>query len=388
MGLAHSPKVVTDGLVFAYDQGNTDKSWKGAPTTNIVTNWNLDTGWSQGYCTDIIFNEIAPPYGVDAPTVGFRDADGNGSGYWYSYGNYAPGQTPGSTMTVSLYVKISGPDCSIRCYTADNSETGRVYGSYITVSQSERWKRCVWTIVIPNPSTSESLSFQFEIPSTTRMWLCAPQMESGSFATPFVAGTRSSTQAILDLTRQNTVTATSLTYASDGTFSFDGSNDGIACSATASSLGITTDFTISIFTKRASSPTNALQGQAGFGSGGSVSFKNNTNYFADVYSATPTRYVVNITSAGSMTPYENVWVNLCVTVSGTSIKTFLNGTLAGSSTMDTTIKSFGSEVFGVGVGYGYYRLQGEAAIASVYNRALTDAEVQQNFNAHRGRYGV
>ena len=37
MALAHSPKIATDGLVFAYDMGNTRKSWRGAPTTNLIT---------------------------------------------------------------------------------------------------------------------------------------------------------------------------------------------------------------------------------------------------------------------------------------------------------------------------------------------------------------
>ncbi len=37
MSLSHSPKIVTSGLVFAYDMGNGKKSWKGAPTTNLIT---------------------------------------------------------------------------------------------------------------------------------------------------------------------------------------------------------------------------------------------------------------------------------------------------------------------------------------------------------------
>ena len=34
MALNQSPKVVTDGLVFAYDMANTKRSWRGAPVTN------------------------------------------------------------------------------------------------------------------------------------------------------------------------------------------------------------------------------------------------------------------------------------------------------------------------------------------------------------------
>ena len=34
MALHQSPRLVTDGLVFAYDMSNTKRSWKGAPVTN------------------------------------------------------------------------------------------------------------------------------------------------------------------------------------------------------------------------------------------------------------------------------------------------------------------------------------------------------------------
>lgn len=187
---------------------------------------------------------------------------------------------------------------------------------------------------------------------------------------------------------RNTTLINGVGYNSVG-MSFDGTNDRVDGSSTASTMGITTDLTISIFTKRSSSPTNVLQGQAGFGTGGSISFKNSTYYFADINTTTPTRYILPITpTGGNMTPYENVWVNLCVTVSGTTAKAYLNGNLVTTQVMDTTIKSFSSEVFGIGGGYGYFSLQGDVSIASVYNRALSDQEIQQNFNAVRGRYNV
>ena len=36
MAISLSPKIVTQGLTFAYDMYNTAKSWKGQPTTNLV----------------------------------------------------------------------------------------------------------------------------------------------------------------------------------------------------------------------------------------------------------------------------------------------------------------------------------------------------------------
>jgi hypothetical protein len=376
MGLSHSPHTVTDGLVFYYDMGNPQKSWKGAPTTNIVSNWNLDTGWSKGYCTDIIFNEIPSPYGITAPTVGFKDVDGNGSGYWYSYGNFASGQTPGSIMTVSMYVKVAGPTCTLRCYTADNSETGRVFGSAITVSESEGWKRCIWTITIPNPSVSESLSFEFSsIPATSRMWLCAPQMETGSFATPFVVGTRSNTQAIIDLTGNNIITANSLTYASDGTFSFDNSNDVIETNFPEQTLN---NSTICAWVYDNTADTNYR------------AIVQNNIASDDALYVNPSNTLMwwPATSSTLVVP-KNQWVFVAASHTyGSGIlyqvngnQEFVSGTFADPTDWD--FLRIGAHSTSDGERWGGY-----IPMVQVYNRALSAAEVQQNFNALRGRYGL
>jgi hypothetical protein len=36
----------------------------------------------------------------------------------------------------------------------------------------------------------------------------------------------------------------------------------------------------------------------------------------------------------------------------------------------------------------YYNLMGNVAIARIYNIALTQAQVTQNFNAQKGRFGL
>ncbi len=50
MSLSHSPKIVTDGLAFAYDMDNTKKSWNGKPTTNLFGDpLDYNTGLGNGY---------------------------------------------------------------------------------------------------------------------------------------------------------------------------------------------------------------------------------------------------------------------------------------------------------------------------------------------------
>ena len=401
MSLSHSPKISTDGLVFYYDQNNIQKSWRGAPATNLFTETNLNN-WSKTAAVS------TSPFITPFDTPSYAITDNNTSSYLNIDRNITVANDT-SSYTISLFVRKTYGATSARLgfnvgfnggtlvatNPRFNSDTG--VGTGASIDYGDWW---YWYFTITNNGTGNTNLYCQFYPATGIhdgsdnpigvgiATVGAFMLTAGSTAVRFASGTRSNTQAILDLTRRNTVTATSLTYASNDSFSFNGANSVVTTSANAATLGITNDLTLSIFTRRTASPTNSLQGQAGFGSGGSISIKNSGNYFADVITANSTRYVINITTLGSMTSYENVWVNLCTTVSGNTAKTYFNGVLINTQAMDTVIKSLSAETFGIGAGYGYFNMQGDLSNASVYNRALTDGEVQQNFNALRGRYGI
>ena len=385
MSLHHNTRIVTDGLVFAYDMDNAAKSFKGKPTTNIITITDLDTGWSQGYNTSIQWNDYKPPQGVNSQVVSFIDADGNGSGYWYSYGDYAP-QQPSTTYTISVYARTIGSDWSIRAYTADNSEVGRQYTNILTVPGDGKWHRLEFnSITTPSNTESDSLSFQFTtIPAGQRCWLCAPQMEEGSFATPFVNGTRSNTQALLDMSKsKNTITASSLTYNSDGTFEFDGTNDVITIPA----LDFPTEQTIEIWLKPLESDTARRnpynQAYGGYGTwthepGGSI------NYYYGDGGGNALPYIGH-TSSFSVNQNEIACV---ATTRNTSQSIwYKNGVAYNSYT-----HSFGeltSHTSTISIGDGYANpYMGNIYAVKLYNRALSAAEIKQNFNATRGRFGI
>lgn len=85
------------------------------------------------------------------------------------------------------------------------------------------------------------------------------------------------------------------------------------------------------------------------------------------------------------------WKNICITRSGTSAKIYVNGidstASAGTHTNPTSSSdNFVIGYYGSGVGsiYGNFRMSAFVG----YNRALSAAEVLQNFNALRGRFGV
>ena len=85
----------------------------------------------------------------------------------------------------------------------------------------------------------------------------------------------------------------------------------------------------------------------------------------------------------------NEWQNVCITKNGTSFTYYKNGISVATQTSSTTKPS--KDFF-----LGGDPRQGSTAecsncriaIAAVYNKAVTAAEVQQNFNAFRGRFGI
>jgi len=79
------------------------------------------------------------------------------------------------------------------------------------------------------------------------------------------------------------------------------------------------------------------------------------------------------------------WVNVVYQVASTQRQIFING-------VETTLVSGGITANGtysaIGGGYAGYTSNGSVSLVSIYERSLTESEIQQNFNSLRGRYGI
>jgi hypothetical protein len=86
-----------------------------------------------------------------------------------------------------------------------------------------------------------------------------------------------------------------------------------------------------------------------------------------------------------------IWYNYCVSVSTTQILLYRNGNLITTTNNSSTMAPTTGSLY---VGCGYYNsvlvdyVNGRIPSTLIYNRALTAAEIQQNFNALRGRFGI
>jgi hypothetical protein len=386
MGLGHSPKVVTDGLVFYYDMGNPLKSWRGAPTFNA----SLQDGQND---VNPWFGDGTPtPLGID-PTIRFRGrkvakfrtgSSGN------CYINGAAKLSTGTTSTVwtsTFYLKrVDGTALSsvgMYLYVANNTNVNLTVN---VTAVEDGWYKAVYTrsgLVAGNPT----LTGMFSLGASTEYFFADWQCENLTISTPWVNGTRSNTQALLDVTGNNIITANSLTYASDNTFSFNGSANYVDCgTGGVLTLGNNGSFTASAWVRAStlknfsgiiSKVRNDRGGVYSFmccvHNNGTLIFYNNAAWYAS-------------SNAGITT---NTWYNVVFSFNGSTMSYYVNGVAYGTSTL-TWPETTAHNVF-IGSWYSpntIYDFNGTIAIAQLYNRALSALEVQQNFNALRGRYGI
>jgi hypothetical protein len=357
MALAHSPQVVTDGLVFYYDMGNPQKSWKGAPTVNLITNPTNEVIATVNEFT--VFQDLSPIF----------DAQGPGT---YSISADIKTTIPGA---ITVYTASGEVEYNIGYYTA-NCQTyyQRFYFNNINVTRTD-------------PAVSVSnLSFYGTYGTGVFPSIKNVQVEKNSFCTPFVIGTRSNTQAIVDLTGNNTWTVNNLTYSSDQTFSFNGSNSWIE--SPTSSVFDTQTVTMESWCY----PTVTAQYGFLFEKGQvNAQYSNFFNGDGTFYFRTVGLSPLDLTFASASYITANAWNHIVCTYGSGTKTIYVNGVQIAQQTGVTGTMPTGQTNQYVGK-YGNagnnYPFNGKIAVSKVYNRALTASEVQQNFNALRGRYGI
>lgn len=386
MSVRINPYIETNGLVFCYDMSNTQKSWKGKPTTNyVITKVENFTGWTgagwwmhPGNTTSVTTQDL--PDGSIGPVL---NATALSTGGLYGYNGYALGAAyaSGTQYTVSFWARAFDGTASINVRDADSGGTLSSAVSGIT----NVWKRFSFTWTA-NASTN-MLTF-----TGTNFSLYNVQLEINSFATPFVVGTRSNTQALLDLTGRNSVTANSLTYASDNTFSFNGTTDYVDTGNTFT-FTQSGQFSAEVWLKILDHSDRPAAAAGIIGKGHYYDnqwdiwlYNNNSIYFETTGNPTRQGLVYLATPVLAL----NTWHHYVATYNNGAKSIYLNGVLMGTQTYTGPgdFSNANNVLIGRRFGDSSRSLRGSVSVAKIYNRALSAAEVRQNFYAHKGRYGL
>ena len=390
MTLSHSPSIVKDGLVLYYDMGNVKKSFKGMPTTNVLTypeaNWT-GSAFSLTYNYDATstatMNYVT---GVSNPinSQGILRYTTGTTGYkfWALRGN-----VPSSgTYTFSYYARISsGINNNLnnsqlwRNTDVDGSVTGDWNPTY-----TNEWKRYITTGTVTSyldyfPIHSGSITGGYTID------YCGFQLEAGPIASPWLNGTRSNTQSLIDLTGNNTLTANSLTYASDNTFSFNGTSNYISASSILDSLWNSGSWTVNCWVNwptvnRGSALDNSILGH------GSNTNNNGLHLVERGGSILFGLYANDLT--GLTTVPAGTWLNLSFVFNYTTkLKSiYINGVLDNSGGTVGYSGTGSNTVIGSSLGSRF--MLGTLSNLSIYNRNLSAAEIKNNYVALKGRYGI
>ena len=377
MAVFSGPEIVNDGLVFYYDIDNQKKSWKGKPTTNFV-NTNLSEYAKDNGCTV----ELQPTTFDGNPIYRVTFPSGTLPRIRINFTYTASQQFTGSIFYRVVIKGSHNPQLIFR-----EAGFGTTYATRTLTSQE--WIKATITHTFSNSGTSMFLLYQSSSSSTspTVIDFSMPQSELSSFATPFVNGTRSNTQAILDLTNNNTVTATSLTYASNNTFSFNGIDNSITIS---NGISYASGFTLAAWINPQS---------IGGGTFGRIFDKTpalgTTSGFAFYLSGTnQLNFSVNnigtLTTASSTISLNNWQYVLATVTSAGAAAIYINAVSRASGTTGATSGITTTNLLTVGNRSGATdrTFDGDIDVASAYNRALTLQEIAQNFEAMRDRYDI
>jgi hypothetical protein len=387
MAIFSGPEIPNNGLVFHYDMSNTVKSWKGKPTTNLanvglsgmsgvsLSFVGVEDGWKK-YSMSGTFSGGTYPYILNITSVSFTGGVTYSSTCYVKTNVLSKFNYFGTGMNyVNVPMNKGGTSLSI-AQTDGSFYIGRINFEYTSTTGQTGY-------ILSNPINNTTFNG-----STDFVWIKQGQIEVGEFPTPFAgdASTRINTQAILDLTNNNTITANSLTYANDGSFSFNGSSNYISIAQPA--IGVTpNNWTIIGWIKPTSETASFFLTPQSAGIDHFLRYDGvNKRLGVQVTQSSDVNNRAYYTASNSVP--LNTWTHFSVSISNLTIKTYLNSVESLNQTESIAIANWdGQWIIGQrGNSTNWYT--GQISSLQIYNRALSAAEVQQNFEAFRSRYGI
>ena len=403
MGLAHSPRIVTDGLVLALDAGNN----KGYDSSENRITYSEDlTKWGNNNSVDTSNTQIAPNGTQTADEVyatsttvnqGFINKSSNTASTfvqnsWHTFSVHWKAGTS-SGLTIQLPWNDGGNAGVFAIFVESGGEvsvpTVSGYGNYesggATVEKLDNgWYRFSITFRptgVPNGSyivwLFPSITSGGGRTTNTTSYIWGAQTEVGQSVTTYVKTEasnkiRGTTLTDLSGNGNNGTLTNGPTFDSSnlGSLSFDGVDDYVNCGAITTGGKITVSAWIRI-------TTGSLQHI--------VDSSSNSWHLAILNNNRPYFWNGSTYHTAAQVLSTSTWY-MITGVQSSTLDIYVNGVLSQSIASDINVTTNN-----VNIGRwqnGGRRYNGNIAQVSMYNKALTASEIQQNFNALRGRFGI
>ena len=394
MSIHRGPNTKKGGLIFGYDSGHgvcdnhtSSRFYQGKPTTNYLSDGTIaaynvvkSAGWHGATPT---FTKGTSEFNTPIGTY-----NTSGTSYMYSYDEVLDDDLStlsSQVVTFSIYLRRTDTLGTVGMRIYDNvSGYSTIYadvtGQFQRFSMTKTLGANPTRIFVMIDNTNGGI-IDFH----------SPMLEKGE-ASPFVDGTRSSTESLIDLKRTTDINVPNISFNSTGQPTFDGTNDYFV---TDNSFLITGDQTwevVAIANGGPNSPAGLLTNhqytspQSNFGInyvsgnrlGASIGYTNGTRE----YSSKNTNYVIQVG-----VPFHAV---LKYDSSNNTIEWFINGISDSTYSLSAT-PNFISQPICSGRWtpvYNDYYFNGEVYVGKVYGTALTPEEIKQNFNTYKNRFNI
>lgn len=363
-GVGHS-KITSNGLVFAYDQGDTFNSYKGEPTTNICdgTAYSIYNSGATNYRNNTEVSPLIPGFEVVKVVADTLGTYGQSILWKAGYSSAVV------TITNSVYAYLTA-------------------GSYVQVGQhwwpwyygtakyipKNQWVRISETYTINEGNSYGTAAMVYSTDGIA--YFTMPQYEIKTHATPFITynGTRSNTGALLDLSnRGNTIDLVNMSYDSNAQPYFDGTDD---YTDVTSNLGTLSEYTIEHVSYKGAENKMPISYR-----GGPIFYQYGDNSWYYTHGGVAGEYYY------PKTVTINGWGHWTIVYNGSYVRIYRNGVYEGQQATSGTADWTNGMRIGRYGPYGY-NWNGQIAVVKMYNRALSDSEVSQNYNHYKTRFNL
>jgi hypothetical protein len=389
------PNVVNSGLIFGYDTGQPSFSnnintrlYRGRPTTNLLSGVGMSTYNNVGGNVSSVLEGLSETFqGAQVIKQTLTAADASGVSY------LSNGNNPGIGVVTSgggglanrytghsIFFKPTVPMHSSPIFT-NYSNIGGWQSSNLYEAVGDGWFRAYVTWY--NTSTASDGKYwainpqQAVVNQPIVIYWAGPFKEdlNSQAVSPYIYSSRSSTDAVIDAKRISSIDTSNASFSStNNVMFFDGTNDSIDIST---NLGTLSQYTIEHVSFKGSNDRMP------------ISHRTNTSFYQ--YGDNSWAY----THGGVFGEYYypksvtiNGWGHWTIVYNGTHVRIYRNGVYEGQQSTTGTA----DWTAGIKIGYwaagGGYAWDGQIAVARMYNRALSDSEVSQNFQAYKPRFGL
>jgi hypothetical protein len=388
-----------DALVFAYDTGDTRNSYKGKPATNLLTTI------SKGNTNTPLFRIIPGQEVKNVPGMGKRTVE-----YVDIYNDYNGGSanccpapmffgdftvSPSTVYTYQIVYKTATGYAHPN-YMYHYEYNGGTYVTEYGLWNSGRiqdlgngWKHA-WGTFTSNASTNRFICslFHYEYATENRIEVAGVMLTQGNSIIPppqflSVNTTRSATQGLLDLTGNRTIDLTNVKFDANAQPVFDGTNDTITVGT--GILSGTGDFTVEAVIQSDYQEVNGTI-FANYPAGNLQTFF--SGRYIGLYLANNSAYLGSSPFTTVLPEFTTNPIHFLALREGTETRVYLNGVLKKTGSSSSTIGDT-SAAFRVGTNTnGIEDFLGNIFVVKAYNRALTAAEVANNYNHYKGRFNI